>query len=505
MRIILLEHPRVPSSQHFNDIANTPLWSCLMTGYAASSLRQAGYEPTILEATGLSFDETAKLLTEAPPDLLAVHAVYFWEETGRLFEMLMDVRRSGFNGTLCLYGFFPTLAWNDILTHVEAVDCIVVGEPERSLVELARTLQRGDAAPISGIAARAGGSPKLSALRDPIDPLDDLPFPLRPSLDGEETASVLASRGCYNGCSFCLIPTLDAGKAAWRGRSAANVAAEIEGLVERGKKDIYFVDPNFVGPGSRGAKNAEALAHALAEFDITFGMETRANDLTRPLLKSLTAAGLKSMLLGIESGSPHVLKRLRKNTSVTQNEDAIRAVRDAGVEPEIGFIMFEPGSTLEDVRENVRFLERNRLLDRLGRTANLLYHEHIAFKGTPGYHAARSLGLLVPQGLYGFAGRLRYADPRVGWLAGIMRPICQFVLGEMGRPASSIHWSAESVGAPAFQAVNDRLTAIFHRLLKTAERFDHAPENAWSQRVLDEARVEIQAAVRLIGRDGSDS
>ncbi len=503
MRIVLLEHPRVPSSLHFNDIANTPLRSCLMSGYAASSLRQAGFEATILDATGHSFKDTARLLTEASPDLLAVHAVYFWEETGRLVEMLRDVRRSGFDGTLCLYGFFPTLAWNDILTNVEAVDCIVVGEPERALVELAQALQRRDAAPIPGIAARAGGSPRLLSLRAPIDPLDALPFPLRPALDGEETVSVLASRGCYNGCSFCLIPTLDGGKAAWRGRSAANVAAEIEGLVERGKKDIYFVDPNFIGPGSRGAKSAEALAHTLAEFGITFGMETRANDLTKPLLQSLRAAGLKSLLLGIESGSPHALKRLRKHTSVAQNEDAIRAVRDAGVEPEIGFIMFEPASTLEDVRENVRFLERTRLLDRLGRTANLLYHEHIAFKGTPGYHAALGQGLLVPQGLYGFEGRLLYADPRVGWLAGIMRPICQFVLREMGRPGSLIHWSAESPGASTFQTVNDQLTALFHRLLKTAEGLDHSPEDAWSERVLNDACGDLQATIGRFGQGGA--
>ena len=42
MRIILLEHPREPSPAHYNDIANTPLWACLMTGYAGASLVQAG-------------------------------------------------------------------------------------------------------------------------------------------------------------------------------------------------------------------------------------------------------------------------------------------------------------------------------------------------------------------------------------------------------------------------------------------------------------------------------
>jgi len=58
MRIILLEHPRVPSAAHFNDIANTPLWSCLMTGYAASSLREAGFDAKIVDAARNSFAET---------------------------------------------------------------------------------------------------------------------------------------------------------------------------------------------------------------------------------------------------------------------------------------------------------------------------------------------------------------------------------------------------------------------------------------------------------------
>ena len=37
MRILLLEHPREASEAHFNDIANTPLWSCLMTGYTGAA------------------------------------------------------------------------------------------------------------------------------------------------------------------------------------------------------------------------------------------------------------------------------------------------------------------------------------------------------------------------------------------------------------------------------------------------------------------------------------
>jgi len=492
MRIVLLEHPRAPSAVHFNEIANTPLWSCLMTGYAASSLLDAGFDVRIIDATRRSFAETVKWLIDTPSELLAVHAVYFWERAGELFQMLSQLKKKGYGGMVCLFGFFPTLVWRDILDHAPEVDSVVVGEPEETLVELARSLTTGAVVRVDGLAARLHGEATLFGMRTPVVPLDRLPFPLRPFLEADETVSVLASRGCYNGCSFCLVPTLNDGRAVWRGRSADNVAAEIASLAERGKRDFYFVDPNFIGPGKAGKENAMRLSRALARLGITFGMETRANDITGPLLRSLCNAGLTSLLLGIESGSPRVLKRLCKRTTVAQNERAIAAVRDAGIEPEIGFIMFEPASTLDDVIENMKFLERNRLLDRLGRTANLLYHSHIAFKGTPGYRAAIEHGMLVPEGLYGFEGRLLYADCRVGWLAGIMRPICQFILREMGKPTSRIHWSAEAVGQKPFQVVNDQLVEIFKRMLATAANLTSEPEIVRTGQLLAGALKELE-------------
>ena len=41
MKILLLEHPRSINPERCNDIANTPLSSCLLTGYAAGVLKKA--------------------------------------------------------------------------------------------------------------------------------------------------------------------------------------------------------------------------------------------------------------------------------------------------------------------------------------------------------------------------------------------------------------------------------------------------------------------------------
>ncbi len=512
MRILLLEHPREISEAHFNDIANTPLWSCLMTGYAGTALVRAGFEVDIIDATRLDFGETIDRLAEGPrPDLLAVHAVYFWEGTQLLFRMLSDIRDRGFDAPICLYGFFPGLVWKEILEYSAAVDYVVVGEPEQTIVELALHLKKakvkgqkakvetgaGSAFGIKGIALRINGEATFTGVRPPIESPDELAFPLRPSLEAEETVSVLASRGCYNNCSFCLVPGLEHGRATWRGRSPENIVSEISRLVSLGKRDFYFVDPNFVGPGMAGKERAIKLAHRLAELKISFGIETRANDVTPGLMEELVDAGLTRLLLGIESARPDVLKRLGKHTSAASNEKALAVTREAGIEPEIGFIMFDAESSIEDIRMNLEFLERNRLLDRLGRTANLLCHDFIALKGTPGYRDAFERKLLAPQGLFGFEGRLLYRDPRAGWLASTAKRICLFVLREMGKPFSVVHWAGDSVNNEPYRSVNDLLVEIFKRLLGFAEQLSSPPDANRTEELLSGIMEEFESVFHL--------
>ncbi|MGC9196271.1 MAG: cobamide remodeling phosphodiesterase CbiR [Syntrophobacteraceae bacterium] len=505
MRILLLEHPRKFSQAHFNDIANTPLWSCLMTGYAAAALVCAGFEADIFDAARFGFEQTLGRLTQSPqPDFLAVHAVYSWESTEALFRMLSKLRALGFDAPICLYGFFPGLVCKEVLDYCDAVDFVVVGEPEQTIVELAKQIEKeksgnlfGSAPGVKGIAFRVNGKAVFTGARSPLQCPDALPFPLRPSLDNEDTVSLLASRGCYNNCSFCLISALDFGRSTWRGRSTENIVAEISHLVGLGKRDFYFVDPNFVGPGKAGVQRAVDLARELEGLNITFGMETRANDVTPALMKELVRGGLNRLLLGLESARPEVLKRLGKHTSAGANEGAVAAVREAGIEPEIGFIMFDAQSSVEDIRMNLAFLERNQLLDRLGRTANLLCHDFIALKGTTGYRKALDKNLLEPQGLFGFEGRLLFSYPRTGWLAGVVKKICLFVLMEMGKPFSPIHWSGDRADTQPYRAVNDLLVDSFKRLLEVARQSGSLPDQQRTEELLFQVQAELKSAFNL--------
>lgn len=476
MIVAVLEHPRVRSEKRFNDIANTPLWSCLMGGYAAACMAEAGHEVWFRDTTTRhwDFDRTAQEILSLSPGMLAVNAVYFWEHTPKFFDFLSGLRTAGFEGHVSLFGFFPTLAYRRILKDTPEVDSIAVGECEETLVELAGRLSKHqDWRDIRGLAYRASDGVGMAAPRMPEANPDKFPFPLRDQ-QSEGTTSILASRGCYNHCSFCPVPAFYNDGPLWRGRSPHNVLNEMTQLLDRGIRDFYFVDPNFIGPGKKGRERTRELIELLQPLGITFGMETRPNDLDGEILERLAAAGLQSLLLGIESGSAAVLGRLNKRASLQAGERAIHLCRAVGVEPEVGFLMFQPDSTLEDLGQNLEFLHRNDLLGRLDRTANVLCHCQIVLMGTSDYRRFKEQGRLIETGAFGFEGEIPFLDDRVRWISELVVHACLSALRDMSRPESPVYWRT-SGQSRRFKGVNDYLVILFEQLLKDARKTTPLP------------------------------
>jgi hypothetical protein len=146
----------------------------------------------------------------------------------------------------------------------------------------------------------------------------------------------------------------------WRPRDEASVVVEIRGLVERyGAKSFWFVDDEFLGPPGRSAQRLLNFARLLGPLGVEFGFDARADAvaaLTPSLLAVLRGAGLRVVSMGIESGSQRQLDRMGKGLRVEANLRAIEALRAAGLDYRFGFIMYDRGTTREDLRDNLAFL-----------------------------------------------------------------------------------------------------------------------------------------------------
>ncbi|MEG0377112.1 MAG: radical SAM protein, partial [Eubacterium sp.] len=254
-----------------------------------------------------------------------------------------------------------------------------------------------------------------------------------------------------------------------RGRSPENIIEEIDTIIaQTDYRYFYFTDPNFYGPGKAGKERVLKLAALLKERNIQFGIEARANDIEEESTNALVDAGLKHILIGLESGKNESLKRLNKFTTVEDNEKALRILRQAGIEPNVGFIMFEPDSNIDDLKINLEFLKRNHLLDTLEITVNVLYHHQIILAGSSSYHDLLSAGRLNISDHSTYEANTDYTNPSVAVMAKMMRAITNHIFDYM-KDTWQLSLQKDLVTVSKYNALNTLLVNAFVSALRCLE------------------------------------
>jgi radical SAM superfamily enzyme YgiQ (UPF0313 family) len=179
----------------------------------------------------------------------------------------------------------------------------------------------------------------------------------------ELTGYVEASRGCKHRCRHCPIPPVYGGR--FFVVPADVVLADVRQLVAAGARHITFGDPDFLnGPG-----HAIALARALhAEFPhVTFDVTAKVEHLLRHrrLLPELAALGCAFVVTAVESLSDTVLHHLAKGHTRADFVEVLGLARAAGLTLRPTWVPFTPWTTLDDYREWLDFVARERLVDHI--------------------------------------------------------------------------------------------------------------------------------------------
>lgn len=323
----------------------------------ASMLRKE-HEVAVLDCQFHTYDSAAKEMRRFCPDLVALSATTPWIQPA----LIVTHVAKNMGALTVLGGPHPTVNPDYCLAD-SAVDAVVLGEAEETMVEFCRAVEQGRAlSEIRGIAFQKNGRTARTTPRPVIPDLDALPMhawdlvPVKRymtsavSRKSRESISLIASRGCPWNCSFCSKTVFGR---RFRVRSPRLIIEEMRHLHERyGKRDFLFRDDVFTFPRKRIKGFCRLLIKE--RLDVEWCCETRADLVERNLIDLMKKAGCYQIGIGAESGNDGVLKRINKQITVSTIIKAVQLIKGAGLRSNASFIIGFPGETEREVLDTVR-------------------------------------------------------------------------------------------------------------------------------------------------------
>jgi hopanoid biosynthesis associated radical SAM protein HpnJ len=163
--------------------------------------------------------------------------------------------------------------------------------------------------------------------------------------------SLYTGRGCPARCTFCLWPQTISGH-RYRVRSPASVCQELAQARELFPqvREFFIDDDTFTADLDR----AEQIAKGLAALGITWSTSSRTH-VPYEILRILKESGLRLLMVGFESGSDEILRRVRKGITTDMSRKFVRDCKRLGIKLHGTFILGLPGETRETIEQTIRF------------------------------------------------------------------------------------------------------------------------------------------------------
>jgi radical SAM superfamily enzyme YgiQ (UPF0313 family) len=239
-------------------------------------------------------------------------------------------------------------------------DIVVRGEGEMTILDVVEHLENGKRLHgIAGISFREDGEIIHNAPRPLIRDLDSLPFPMIEALMGVgsyrpvDFGAIMASRGCPYDCTFCGVFNIWSKKA--RFRAPSHVILEIKYLYDKyGTHYFSFRDASF----TINRKWVEELCAGMMNlgYDIQWECLTRPDLLDEPMVQLMQQAGCVTIRLGIESGSPELLKKMKKRMDLDEVRKAAVLLNKYQFYWSAYFLFGTPDETPETMQETMAFI-----------------------------------------------------------------------------------------------------------------------------------------------------
>ena len=277
-------------------------------------------------------------------------------------------------------GNVPTSAYRDIYQGdtADIFDALCFGEGEKPMLDLVRAEDRR--AYIDGSTSwitRAKVDNFFMPAHDFIDDLDEIPFfdydlcnvdkhsanlVVSSFATSKKNRSfhVMTSRGCPFKCTFCASHAVHGRD--MRYHSVERMREDFTLLKEKyGADTLIFQDDHFMGDKERVRQILLILRELGLNSIYQSGLALYALD--RPMLEDFYAAGVRQLVLAVESGSQRVLNKLmKKPLKLEISQRVAEDCRALGIYTNTNILIGIPGETKEDIEEtrmNLRTINSN--------------------------------------------------------------------------------------------------------------------------------------------------
>jgi anaerobic magnesium-protoporphyrin IX monomethyl ester cyclase len=267
-------------------------------------------------------------------------------------------------------GWHPSMFAADCVAE-PSVDVSVRGQGEETFVEIVSRLTEGR--PLDDCAGCTVRLKDGTIRENPSRPLASVEkfrahdYTLIPveryfELKGKRQLDFISSQGCNFRCAFCSDPFVYGRK--WVGLDPTRMALRLQELWQRYRfDDVNFQDETFFTRRDR----VEALADQLIELGlkISWAGTMRADQgvrLPEEVWAKCRKAGLRRLLVGVESGSNEMLRRIRKDIKIEQVFATAEKMVRHGIAGNFPFIVGFPEESDSAVQASLDVAKRLRAM-----------------------------------------------------------------------------------------------------------------------------------------------